>query len=110
MSIKIRLGSSSRANINPASASTALSTVWPADSNNMTVRNMLSGLSSTIRILAMSGDHPAPRCGPLDFGNEAGTAEFGFFHDGCHVAIQLGPVLGGDLLGGDHQDGNARRG
>ena len=57
----------------------------------------------------MSGDQPAPGHGAPDFGREAVAVELGLFHDRRHVAIQLGAVLGGDLLGGDHQDRNARR-
>jgi hypothetical protein len=57
----------------------------------------------------MSGDHPASRHGPPDFGRKAVTAELGLFHDRRHRATQFGPVLVGDLLRGDHQDRNASR-
>ncbi len=50
-----------------------------------------------------------PGHGPPDFGREAVAVELGLFHDRRHVAVQLGAVLGGDLLGGDHQDRNAGR-
>src|SRR5450759_3770716 len=109
MSIRIRLGSSSRANVSPASASIALRTVWPADCSSNTTNVMLSGLSSTIRIFAKSGDRLASRHGPPDFGRKAVTVEVGLSHDRRHTAIQPGAVLGGDLLGGDHQDRNASR-
>jgi hypothetical protein len=39
---------------------------------------MLVGLSSTTRILAMSGDRLAARRGPPNFGREALTVELGF--------------------------------
>src|SRR5450830_871511 len=103
MSIRIRLGSSSRANVSPASASIALRTVWPADCSSNTTNVMLSALSSTIRIVAKSGDRLASRHGPPDFGRKVVMAELGLFQDRRHIAIQLGPVLGGDLHGGDHQ-------
>src|SRR5688572_30829808 len=109
MSIRIRSGSSARANVSPTSASGALSTVWPADWSSITVKNMLSTLSSTIRILAMSGDHSASGHSSPDFGDKAVAAKRGLFHDRRNRAGQLGAVLGGDLLGGDHQDRNASR-
>ena len=57
----------------------------------------------------MSGDPLPARHGPPDFGREAVTVELGLFHDRRHIAIQPGAILGGDLLGGDHQDRNASR-
>src|SRR5476651_2008420 len=109
MSIRIRSGSSSRANVSPASASMARRTVWPADSSSSTANVMLSGLSSTTRIFATSGDRSAVGNGPSDFGRKAVMAELGLFHNRRHIAIQPGPVLGGDQLGGHHQDRNASR-
>src|SRR6185295_14546749 len=109
MSIRIRSGNSPRAKFSPASASVAVSTIWPADCSSRAVRNMLSGLSSTIRIFATSGDHLASGHGPPDFGDEAVAAELGLLDDRRDRTIQLGAILGGDLFGGDHQDRNAGR-
>src|ERR1022692_3488684 len=110
ISIRIRFGRSSRANVIPASASVALSTVWPADCNRNTANVMLAGLSSTTRILAMLVRRQlAARHGPPNFGHNAVTVEHGLFYDRRHMAIEPGAVLGGDLLGGDHEDRNAGR-
>src|ERR1019366_7348910 len=109
ISIKIRFGRSSRANVIPASASVALSTVWPADCNRNTANVMLAGLSSTTRIVAMLGDQLAARHGPPNFGHNAVTVEHDLFYDRRHMASEPGAVLGGDLLGGDHEDRNAGR-
>src|SRR5688572_2377753 len=110
ISIRIRSGCSARASVNPASASVALITVCPAVRTRNVARVMLAGLSSTIRTLATSGDHEAPRQGPLDFRLEALLVQFRLFHDRGHGAAELGTVLGRDLLAGDDQDGNAGRG
>src|SRR4029077_2468878 len=109
ISIRIRSGCSSRASVNPTSASVALSTVWPADSSRNTANVMLAGLSSTIRTLAMSGDHLATRHGPADFGHKAVGVELDLVHDRRHITTQLRTVVGGDLLGGEHQDRDASR-
>src|SRR5450432_3358858 len=99
MSIRIRLGCSSRASINPASASVALSTAWPADCRRKTANVMFVGLSSMIKTLAMSGHHLAARHGPPHFDREAFTVEVVFLHDHRHGAVELAPVLGADLAG-----------
>src|SRR6266849_1779989 len=109
ISIRIRLGCPSRAKVRPLSASVALTTVWPADSNRNFTNFILAVLSSTTRTVAMSDDHVASRHCPADFGRKAGTVELGLFHNRRDVAIQLGAVLGRDSLGGDHHDRNVSR-
>src|SRR6266699_694017 len=109
MSIRIRLGCTSRANVSPVSASMALTTVWPADSSRNFTNFMLAALSSTTRTLAMSGDRLSSRHCPPDFGRKAGTVELRLFHDRCDVTIQLDAVLGRDSLGRDHDDRNMSR-
>src|SRR5580700_2535116 len=104
MSIRIRSGCSWRASVSPASAFVALITLWPADSSRKTANVMLAGLSSTIRTVAMSGGRSAPRHGAPNLRCEAVRVEAGLFHDRRHIAVQLGAVLGGDLLGRDHQN------
>src|SRR5450756_328513 len=106
MSIRIRLGCSSRANLSPISASAALSTVWPADCSRNIANVILAGLSSTIRTFAISGDQVAARHGPPDFDPKTVPVELGLFHDRRHLGTQLGTVLGGYPLGGYHQDRN----
>src|SRR6185295_1997649 len=109
ISMRIRSGCSARANVNPASASVALSTVWPADCSRKVASAMLAALSSTTNTLATSGGRLSPRHGPADFGRKTVPIEGGLFHDRRHIAIELGAILVGDLLGGHHQDRNASR-
>src|SRR6185503_2001049 len=109
ISIRIRLGCAPRASVSPASASVALNTVWPADCNRNVASVMLARLSSMIRTFAMSDARFATRQGPPDFGHETGGIELGFVHDRRHMAMQCRAVLGGDVLGGNHHDRDARR-
>src|SRR6267154_4614158 len=109
MSIRIRPGCTSRANVSPVSASVTLTTVWPADSSRNFTSFMLAALSSTTRTVAMSDDRLASRHRPPDFGRKAGTVELRLFHDRCDVTIQLDAVLGRNSLGGDHHDRNVSR-
>src|SRR5437762_12433680 len=101
MSMRIRLGCSSRASVSPASASLALITVCPADCNRNVASVMLAGLSSTTSTLAMSGNHLAAGHGSPNFVDEAIAVEVGLFHDRQHVAIESITVLGRDVLGGE---------
>src|ERR1022692_4577283 len=109
ISIRMRSGCSARANARPASASVALSTVCRTEFNRNIASVMLVALSSMMRTFAMSVDQLASRYGPPDFDRDAFTVELGLIHDRRHVAIQLGAVLGGDLLGCGHHDRNGSR-
>src|SRR5580692_2065178 len=100
MSIKMSSGRSWRANASPASASVALSTVWPTDFNRKIANVILVALSSTTKTLAMSADQLATGRGPPHFGRDALAVEFGLFDDGRHVAIEPDSIIGGDLFGG----------
>src|ERR1700680_1162263 len=109
ISIRMRLGCVSRASVKPVSASVALTTVWPADSSTNFANFMLGALSSTTRTVAMSDDRVTSRhCSP-DFGHETVSVKVCLFHDRSYVAIQLGSVVGGDALGGDHHDWDMSR-
>src|SRR5688572_11516762 len=110
MSIRIRLGCALFANVRPASASVALSTVCPAASSRKIASVMLAGLSSTISTVAISGDQGTPRHRAANFSRKAVTVELRFFHDGHHKAIQFRAIGGADLFSGDHEDRNASRG
>src|ERR1700733_1194297 len=107
MSIKMSSGRSWRANASPASASVAVSTVCPTDFNRKIANVMLVAMSSTTRTLAISADQLATGHGSPHVGRDALAVEFGLFDDGRHVAIEPDSIVGGDLLGGDHHDGNA---
>src|ERR1019366_5509630 len=75
----------------------------------ISIKIRFAGLSSTTRIVAMLGDQLAARHGPPNFGHNAVTVEHDLFYDRRHMASEPGAVLGGDLLGGDHEDRNAGR-
>ena len=83
--------------VNPASASVALSTVWPTDCSRNTANVMLVGLSSRSGLLPCQATEWRPTW-PPDFGRKAVAVELGLFHDRRHIAIQLGAVLAGNLL------------
>src|ERR1051326_2066698 len=103
MSIRIRLGRSARANVRPTSASVALRTVWPADSNRKTANFILSALSSTTRIFAMSGYSLTARQRPPALGRKAAAVELALLHDRRHIAVQQRAILRGDMIGGAHK-------
>src|SRR3984957_18391773 len=103
ISIRTRWGCSARAIVSPASASVALSTVWPADCSRNVANAILAGLSSITRMTATSGDLPPPRQRAPNLGGKQLGVESGLVHDRRHVASEVGVLLGRDVLGGDHQ-------
>src|ERR1035438_7767181 len=109
ISIKMRWGCSARAKAIPVSASVTLITLWPAFSRSKTANFIFRGLSSTTSILATSVAPLAAGQGTPDFGSETIEMEVGFFHNGGHIAMQLGAILRGDCLGGHHHNGDAGR-
>src|SRR5687767_15009455 len=92
MSIRIRSGCCSRASVNPVSALVAATTVWSADSSRNVDSFMFVALSSTIRMVAMSGDHRAAGHRAPDLGHEALSVEAGLVHDRRDEAIQARAV------------------
>src|SRR5687768_4551835 len=65
---------------------------------------MLAGLSSTIRIFAMSGQD-STRCGATNLRNKPVAIEVRLVDDGGHVSIQLEAILRADRLGRDNENG-----
>src|SRR6266550_2784248 len=99
-----RSGRSSRATATPVSAFVAPSTSCPADSSRNFARVMLAGLSSTIRILAISGDDLTPRHGTPDLDGKAASVEVALAHDRRDITIELLAVFICYWLRGDDED------
>src|SRR5665213_3135430 len=109
MSIRIKAGCSSRAIVSPISASAAVMTSWPADVSSMVASFMFVGLSSTTRILAMSGHDPPQGHRTLHFCIETLAVEFRLLDDGHHESVELVAILGGNLSGRHRNHGNPLR-
>src|ERR1043165_1040146 len=103
MSIRMRSGCSDDASAIPASASTALNEVWPADSSRNVARVMFAGLSSTTRTFAISGWDLAARDSSPDFTGESTAIEISLLQNRRHQSVQLATILGGYRLRRDNQ-------
>src|SRR5687767_8482725 len=109
ISIRISAGSASRANIRPASASLAVSTVYPADSSTYVASLMLVGLSSTMRIVAMSARRVPARKRASHLRAETRPIELPLLHDRRDRSAESLVIGLGDPCRGHHDDRDASR-